>query len=196
MIDRARIARLDVSVVSTQRGSVWSVRNGQWWIPEPTIPSQCRVGNFFRKFDPSGRFSGIFLDFFQIFFGGRRHVPSVSRATHRADAIRDQPLAEMRCSCGSRPFVANGNAAPPQTSENPIPVTVCGFSTAAPEVSLCGRFCPFGAGVCVHFASSTSVVDDVGWGGRTTSSSGVEGDSIALRNAEMLAFVAQTYSDG
>jgi len=140
MIDRARIARLDVSVVSTQRGSVWSVRNGQWWIPEPTIPSQCRVGNFFRNFDPSGRFSGIFLDFFQIFFGGRRHVPSVSRATHRADAIRDQPLAEMRCSCGSRPFVANGNAAPPQTSENPIPVTVCGFSTAAPEASLRGRF--------------------------------------------------------
>jgi hypothetical protein len=63
-------------------------------------------------------------------------------------------------------------------------------------VSLSGRFCPFGAGVCVHFASSTSVVDDVGWGGRTTSSSGVEGGSIALRNAEMLAFVAQTYSDG
>jgi len=151
-----------VSVVSTQRGSVWSVRKGQWWIPEPTIPSQCRVGNFFRKFDRSGRFSGIFLDFFQNFFGGRRNVPSVARATRCADAFRDRSLAETRRSCGSRQLRAKSNAAPAQTSGNPIPVTVCGFSTATPNASRLRRFCPFGAGLCVHFASSTSVVDDVG----------------------------------
>ena len=118
--------------------------------------------NFFRKFDRSRRFSGIFLDFFQNFFGGRRNVPSVARATRCADAFGDRSLAETRRSCGSRQLRAKSNAAPAQTSGNPIPVTVCGFSTATPNASRLRRFCPFGAGLCVHFASSTSVVDDVG----------------------------------
>ena len=50
VIDRARIARLDVCVVSTQRSSVWSVRPGQWWIPEPSNPPPTGGEEIFQKF--------------------------------------------------------------------------------------------------------------------------------------------------
>ena len=129
MIVRARIASFEVSVLSTQRGSVWSVRYVEWWIPEARVPSQTTSPSIFEKFIRCGRFLGIFLDFFQKFFGRLARVLRVSRDTgsRRAQTVRDRPSLRSRDGThAQRSVPKSGN---PWTSHGPVPVRVCGFST-------------------------------------------------------------------
>ena len=196
MIVRARIASFEVSVLSTQRGSVWSVRNVEWWIPEARSPSQRCGGDFFRKFTRRRRFLGIFLDFFQNFFGHPNHLLDVSCAMVAIEARRGRRCASARSFAWSRSHTPPARNRRRRTSYFPIPVRDYEISTGRHvgrrDGAIEGKNVPCGASC----ARSIVCDRDASRGDRVTSKRSVEVASIASRNAEMLAFVVQTYSDG
>ena len=81
-------------------------------------------------------------------------------------------------------------------SGNPSPVRVFEFSTAARMGHLIARCSSFEHRRDARLGPSRGVAVDVAGGDRETVTSGLDRAFDDVGRAEMLAFVAQTYSDG
>lgn len=129
---------------------------------------------FFENSPRTGRFSGIFLDFFQKFFCGRHERLAVSRGTrctHRRDGHHG---GRARWCCSDLRRRTTVSSVGRDMSGNPSPVWVCEFSTAARMGHLVARCSSFEHAHDARLGPSRGVAVDVAGGDRETVTSGLD----------------------